>query len=88
MFIYPDRLIVSFSIQGGFQLFIATSKLRVFAKRIVEHFELPTFFVAVYGKELDGTQTDKAELIKNIVLMQKLGPLARSHQKVFIPTKA
>jgi phosphoglycolate phosphatase len=49
---------------AGHDCFVATTKPHVFARRIVEHFELATFFTAVYGSELDGTRTDKTELLR------------------------
>ncbi len=47
----------------GHELFVATTKPHVFAKRIVAHFGLAGFFTAVYGSELDGTRVDKGELL-------------------------
>jgi phosphoglycolate phosphatase len=35
-------------------LFVATSKARVFAERIIDHFGLRSFFACVYGAEQDG----------------------------------
>lgn len=49
---------------AGHRCFVATSKPRVFACRIVEHFELSPYFTEVYGSELDGTRTDKTELLR------------------------
>ncbi|MDJ0917164.1 MAG: HAD hydrolase-like protein [Woeseiaceae bacterium] len=48
---------------SGRKLYVATSKPHVFATRILEHFELLPFFTAVYGAELDGTRSDKSELL-------------------------
>ena len=48
---------------GEYRLFIATSKPRVFAERILRHFDLDGHFEAIYGSELDGTRIDKADLI-------------------------
>jgi phosphoglycolate phosphatase len=48
---------------AGHRCFVATTKPHVFARRIVEHFELAPYFTAVYGSELDGTRTDKTELL-------------------------
>ena len=48
---------------AGHRCFVATTKPHVFARRIVEHFELAAYFTAVYGSELDGTRTDKTELL-------------------------
>ncbi len=49
---------------AGYTLFVATSKPRVHAKRIVEHFGMGPFIEDVYGCELDGTRSNKAELLK------------------------
>jgi phosphoglycolate phosphatase len=49
---------------AGHLCFVATSKPRVFAQRIVEHLRLSTYFAEVYGSELDGTRTDKTELLR------------------------
>ena len=49
---------------AGHRCFVATSKPQVFATRIIEHFELSRFFTAVYGSELDGTRTDKTDLLR------------------------
>lgn len=48
---------------GGHRCFVATTKPHVFARRIVEHFGMTGYFVDVYGSELDGTRTDKTELL-------------------------
>ena len=49
--------------QDGHECFVATTKPHVFARRIVEHFGMSDFFTHVYGSELDGTRTDKTELL-------------------------
>lgn len=54
----------------GHRCFVATTKPRVFALRIVEHFDLSRYFTEVYGSELDGTRTDKTELLAYAVLQQ------------------
>ena len=51
----------------GYELYVATSKPRVFAKKIIEHFKLDPHFHVVYGSELDGSRTDKSELIHHIL---------------------
>lgn len=48
-------------------LFVATSKPRIAAGRIVEHFELAEYFDKIYGCELDGTRANKADLLKYAV---------------------
>ena len=49
---------------SGARLYVATSKPHVFAQRILEHFELISFFSGVYGSELDGTRSNKGELLQ------------------------
>ncbi len=49
---------------SGCILFVATSKPRIAATRIVEHFEMGHFFKKVYGCELDGTRSNKSDLLK------------------------
>ena len=43
-------------------MFVATSKPKAFADRIIEHFGLSPYFEAIYGSEFDGTRSDKSEL--------------------------
>jgi phosphoglycolate phosphatase len=49
--------------KARYRTFVATSKPAVFARHIIEYHDLMQFFDAVYGSELDGRLTDKAELI-------------------------
>jgi phosphoglycolate phosphatase len=51
---------------SGAQLYVATSKPQVYARRIVDHFALDAHFVAVHGCELDGTREDKRDLIAHL----------------------
>lgn len=48
-------------------LFVATSKPHVHARRIVEHFGMSQFIEDVYGCELDGTRSNKTELLEYAV---------------------
>lgn len=45
-------------------LIVATSKPTVFAKKILEYFNLENYFDLVMGSNLDGTRTYKAEVIQ------------------------
>jgi phosphoglycolate phosphatase len=58
----------------GCRMFLATSKPHVFAVRILEHFGLSRFFSAVYGSEVDGTRSDKGQLISYILKRELLSP--------------
>lgn len=49
---------------SGIQLFVASSKPLVFVSQILERYDLAEFFVTAYGSELDGTRTDKSELLE------------------------
>ena len=59
---------------AGDLLLVATSKPTVYATRIIEHFNLTPYFEAVFGSELDGTRTDKTDLLAWIIEHQKLQP--------------
>ena len=48
---------------AGVRLVVATSKPEVYARQILEHFELDGFFEAICGASLDGTRTTKADVI-------------------------
>jgi phosphoglycolate phosphatase len=47
----------------GRTLYIATSKPWEFAREIARHFDFDHHFKVIYGSELDGTRTNKVELI-------------------------
>lgn len=51
----------------GHVLYVATAKPTVFARKILRHFELESFFKEIYGSELDGTRSDKTDLIAYIL---------------------
>lgn len=51
----------------GATLYVATSKPRVYAERIVRHFGLEAHFAAIHGCELDGTREDKRELLAHLL---------------------
>lgn len=56
----------------GLRCFVATSKPTVYALPIVAHFGLRDYFAQVYGAELDGTNGNKAELIRHVLREEKL----------------
>jgi phosphoglycolate phosphatase len=59
---------------AGLALYVATSKPRVYAERIVAHFDLHAHFEAVHGCELDGTREDKRELLAHLFPSHGLDP--------------
>jgi phosphoglycolate phosphatase len=46
---------------------IATSKPKVYSDRIIEHFRLGRYFDGVFGSDLDGSLSDKSELLGHIL---------------------
>jgi len=48
---------------AGCEIFVATSKPQQQARRIIEHFGMSIHVSEVYGSELDGTRSAKAELL-------------------------
>jgi len=58
----------------GRRIFIATSKPAVYADRIVDHFGLRRHFEHVFGSELDGTRTDKSELLRYALEVTRTDP--------------
>lgn len=58
----------------GVALFLATSKLQVYARRILDHFGLSQFFREAYGSELDNRNADKRDLIRYILDMERFDP--------------
>jgi phosphoglycolate phosphatase len=59
------------ALQESFHLYVATTKLRPYAQRIVEHYQMNGFFKGVYGCGVDGTHSDKAELIRYLMKSEK-----------------
>jgi phosphoglycolate phosphatase len=56
------------------RLIVATSKPHVFARQILEKFELAQYFSAIHGSELDGRRDDKGELIAYIIATERVQP--------------
>ena len=61
-------------VEQGRTLYIATSKPTVFAQEIARHFGFAQHFKQIYGSELDGTRTDKVELIAHLLREEGLDP--------------
>ena len=52
---------------ADYRLFVVTSKPRVYASTIIDHFELRQYFSQVYGSELNGERSNKGELIAHVL---------------------
>jgi phosphoglycolate phosphatase len=60
--------------RAGHRLWVVTSKPKVYADRIVEHFALTASFQGVHGSELSGRNADKIELIAHVLAAERLNP--------------
>jgi phosphoglycolate phosphatase len=58
----------------SYNLFVATSKPEVYARRIVEHFAFDSYFTDVRGNELGGRLDNKADLLHELLQAQGLSP--------------
>lgn len=58
--------------ERGYTLYVATAKPTIYAKQILEHFNLAQYFKVIYGSELTGERTNKAELIAYILEQEAL----------------
>lgn len=77
--VYPgiENMLGQFQ-SAGKRLFVATSKPEVFARRILDHFSLTSYFEGVTGSELDGTRTDKDEVIACALELSQIGEKAEA----------
>ena len=69
--------------EKSLKLYVVTTKPKVFAGRIMEHFQLAHRFDAIYGTELNGRYDNKADLIEFILQNRKL----RAEETVMIGDK-
>jgi phosphoglycolate phosphatase len=73
--IYPGiENTLSVLADSGRRLFVATSKPAIYADRIVDHFKFRTYFECVFGSELDGTRSDKTELLAHALKAARVDP--------------
>jgi phosphoglycolate phosphatase len=61
---------------SGRRLHVATSKPFIYARKIIEHFDMRQYFSDVFGSELDGTRADKKDLLR--YALAKTQPAANS----------
>ena len=60
------------ALQGKADLYVATSKPRVYAVEVIRHFHLNGYFKGIYGSELDGALSEKGELIGFLLEREKI----------------
>jgi phosphoglycolate phosphatase len=58
----------------GYTIALCTSKPRIFAERIVEHFGLTRYFNGIHGPELDGRFDKKSDLLVHLLQQYKVAP--------------
>ncbi len=58
----------------GFELSVVTSKPHVYAERILEHFDLRSYFGEVVGAELSGERSVKTELVAHALTQLACAP--------------
>ena len=59
-------------VAAGKSLYLATSKPAVYAKKILQHFQLASYFSGIHGAELDGTRDAKADVIAHVLATHAL----------------
>jgi phosphoglycolate phosphatase len=72
--LYPGIGEALAALAGRYDLYVATSKPLIYAQAILDNFGLSVHFKAIYGSELDGTRSDKAELIAWLLALEGLDP--------------
>lgn len=73
--VFEDVALTLATLKGkGYRLFLATAKPEVYARQILDHFNLLQYFEYPYGSELNGERTNKAELITYILEKEGLKP--------------
>ncbi len=58
----------------GFTIALCTSKPRVFAEKIIDHFDLTRYFDGIHGPEFDGRFDQKTDLLAHLVGHYKVAP--------------
>lgn len=73
--VYPGVLeLLAVLQQAGYTLWIATSKAHVYAREIARHFAFDGYFSGIYGAELTGERSNKAELLAHLLQSHGLDP--------------
>lgn len=72
--LYPGVLEALQTLVQHHRLFTATSKPTVMADPILERTKAKPFFNTIYGAELNGTRSEKPELIRYILEQEQLDP--------------
>lgn len=57
---------------SGKQLFVATSKPELFARRIIRHFQMEDYFLFVGGADMEETRVKKGDVIRYVMEEKKI----------------
>ena len=60
---------------AGLNLLVTTAKPEIFARRITDHFALSPLLSAVYGAEMNGSRSNKLDVIRYAMSECKIDPL-------------
>jgi phosphoglycolate phosphatase len=60
--------------RAGLQIYLATSKRAIFARRILDHLELAEYFNGIYGSVPSGEFDHKPELLAHVLSERNLAP--------------
>ena len=63
---------------AGKKLVVATSKPEVFARQIMEHFDLAEYFEETYGADLEGKRANKDQVLAYALKAQNVTDLSRA----------
>jgi phosphoglycolate phosphatase len=55
-------------------MYVVTSKPTIYSEKITDHFDLNSFFRRVYGSNLDGSLTNKSDLIRFVLESESIAP--------------
>ncbi len=79
--LYPGMADMLGALQAsGKHLALASSKPRVFVRKILDHFNISQYFEVIMGSELDGTRENKIEIIEECLrLFSADGPVAKEN---------
>lgn len=70
--------------EKGYRLAVASSKPTYFVTRILEHFSMSQYFHVIVGSELDGTRTDKHQVIEEALGQLGLAEAGQRREVVMV----
>lgn len=71
---YPGMDQALDQLKSKHRLFVATSKPKIYADRIFDHFGKSAYFEGIYGSELSGKNSKKGDVIRLALEERKLNP--------------